>query len=206
MLLDKTGTLTLGQPEVERIVPLGALGRGRGAPARRFGRPDVGSRPRREPRARGGGARARARAARPVCREDPGSGIAGEVEGRSVAVGSSGWLERERLCRSLRPRARGRHRRRMPAGRKILVGVDGALAARDRDGRPASARRRHARARARTTRGSRTSRSSAEIGPRSRTEVAAHRGHRARVRGADAGGEARGRARDPRPARAGGAS
>ena len=59
VLIDKTGTLTLGEPAVDRVVALDGFDERRAAAARRVGRPGVGAR-------RGRGARARRRAPRPA--------------------------------------------------------------------------------------------------------------------------------------------
>ena len=128
VLLDKTGTLTLGQPELERIVPLGGLEPDAGAAARRVARPDVDPRPRREPRRRRRGGAASSSPFRPASGRTPGRGIVGDVDGHRVAVGSSGWLEANGYL-GAREQSRA-HDSGDGAGRaKILVGVDGALAA-----------------------------------------------------------------------------
>ena len=145
VLLDKTGTLTLGSPEVERIVPLGRTSRG----TRRSGSPPRSTRCRRtsSPRA---SSQTRGRAARrsrvPTgVTEDPGSGITGDVDGHRVAVGSAGWLEHATATPAPTPRIA---RSTVPTTRRASPGCSSASTGargRDRDGRPAASGRRHAR-------------------------------------------------------------
>ncbi len=123
VLLDKTGTVTLGAPCVEQVVPLDGL------PG-----PDVlrlaASLDQLSMHSLAG---ALVRAARSrglklsVPREtveEPGQGIEGRVDGRRVAVGSSAWLGRRGYdggaAGVLPPVEAGRAR--------VLVGVDGTLA------------------------------------------------------------------------------
>jgi P-type E1-E2 ATPase len=58
--------------------------------------------------------------------EDPGRGIAGVVDGRRVAVGSSGWLESQGYA-DVRRRARALDTGDGAGRAKVLVGVDGRL-------------------------------------------------------------------------------
>ena len=127
MLLDKTGTLTLGQPELERIVPLGGL-----APeeALRLAASvdQMSAHALAESLVLGAAARGIELAVPTAVTEQPGHGIAGEVEGHRVAVGSGGWLERGATRgRADAPRT-GRSTAR-PGRARILVGVDGRLEA-----------------------------------------------------------------------------
>src|SRR5207344_2315222 len=59
--------------------------------------------------------------------EGRGQGIAGLVDGRRVAVGSSGWLH-ERGYSGAEEAARALDASQAPGRAKILVGVDGELA------------------------------------------------------------------------------
>ena len=125
VLLDKTGTLTLGAPAVERVVALDGIGPRRAAAPGRVGRPALGrtSWPRRScttPR-RGGLVLAEAR----DVHEQPGEGIEGAVEGRRVAVGSRGLAAR---ARRRRRDGAGVATVRAPGRSQVHVGVDGRLA------------------------------------------------------------------------------
>jgi heavy metal translocating P-type ATPase len=127
VLLDKTGTLTLGQPELERIVPLGALG---AEQALRFAASldQMSTHVLADSLVVGAGRRGIDLAVPTGVREDPGRGVIGDVEGSRVAVGSSGWLEANGYV-GAGEQARA-HDTGEGAGRaKILVGVDGELAA-----------------------------------------------------------------------------
>ena len=127
VLLDKTGTLTLGRPELERIIPLGDLTEDDvlrlaasldQLSAHVLAESLVSG-------AAGRGTRARSSDQR---QGGPGQGIEGIVDGRRVAVGSSAWLEANGY-RGARDRSR-EHDSGDGAGRaKILVGVDGSLEA-----------------------------------------------------------------------------
>lgn len=92
VLLDKTGMVTSGDPEIEAIVELGAL------PAEETLRlaaslDQLSAHVLAESLVRGTEDRG-IRLATPVgVSEEPGRGIAGVVDGRRVTVGSSGWLE-----------------------------------------------------------------------------------------------------------------
>ena len=144
MILDKTGTLTSGRPEIERDrSPSTASTRTRccGWPPR-----STRSRRTRSPRRSSRGARRRGLALSfpEDVEEGAGQGAEGVVDGRRVAVGSEAWLERRGYPivaaaasrRSTAPTARAREgprRRRRPSRR------------RDRDGRPPAPRRRRPR-------------------------------------------------------------
>ena len=127
VLLDKTGTLTVGSPEVERVVDIGSLPRGETfrlaasldqMSAHVFAESLVA-----DARVR------RLELSVPTgVTEDPGRGIIGAVDGHRVAVGSSGWLESHGYG--------GIHARDLAvdgvaeAGLgRVLVGVDGKLEA-----------------------------------------------------------------------------
>lgn len=140
VLLDKTGTLTLGRPRVARIVPADDVP------------PDellrlAASLDQLSPHviaealvheAEGRGLHLSAPSA---VREQPGDGIAGEVDGRRVAVGSSAFLRRLGCAP-----ANGAAMAAGDAGARVLVGVDDGFAGtivmadRLRDDAPATVR------------------------------------------------------------------
>ena len=127
VLLDKTGTLTLGQPALERIVPLGDLD---AEEALRLAASldQMSAHVLAESLVRAAAGRGIELALPSGVKEDPGRGILGEVEGHRVAVGSSSWLETNGYV-GARDQSRA-HDTNDGAGRaKILVGVDGALTA-----------------------------------------------------------------------------
>src|SRR4029079_4771210 len=92
VLLDKTGTLTLGQPELERVIPLGDLA---GDEALRLAAAldQMSAHVLAESLVVGAPRRGLPLSLPTGVEEDPGRGISGSVEGHRVAVGSSGWLE-----------------------------------------------------------------------------------------------------------------
>ena len=126
VLLDKTGTVTSGTPEIERVVPFGTLDEDEtlrlAASLDQLSVHVVA-----ESLVRGATARGLRLVAPRAVEEDPGRGIAGVVEGRRVAVGSDGWLESHGYALD---GDRGQALSRAgDVGRGIvLVGVDGALA------------------------------------------------------------------------------
>ena len=126
VLLDKTGTVTSGTPEIERVVPFGTLDEDEtlrlAASLDQLSVHVVA-----ESLVRGATARGLRLVAPTAVEEDPGRGIAGVVEGRRVAVGSDGWLESHGYALDGDP---GQALSRAgDVGRGIvLVGVDGALA------------------------------------------------------------------------------
>ena len=127
VLLDKTGTLTIGQPELERIIPLGDLDADQ-ALQLAASLDQMSAHVLAESLVAGAAARGIALALPTGVKEDPGRGILGNVDGHRVAVGSSGWLETNGYT-GARDHALA-HDRGDGAGRaKILVGVDGTLAA-----------------------------------------------------------------------------
>lgn len=127
VLLDKTGTVTIGQPELDRIVPLGRL-----APEEALRLAASVDQLSAHVLADGLVASAGARGLRlglpTAVVEDPGRGIEGEVEGRRVAVGSTGWLE-SRGYADARERVRSVKAGDGAGRADVLVGVDGALEA-----------------------------------------------------------------------------
>ena len=117
MLLDKTGTLTQGIPEIESILPVGAVSANEmlrlAASVDQFSAHVLAE-------SLVGAAQARSLVLTNATdvHEDPGQGITGIVDGRRVTVGSERWLEQhglpagfptaERECRrGSRHRARG---------------------------------------------------------------------------------------------------
>jgi heavy metal translocating P-type ATPase len=127
VLLDKTGTLTLGQPELERVVALGGLGAD--AALRLAASLDqMSTHVLAESLVVGAAARGLELSVPTEVTEEHGQGILGLVDGHRVAVGSSAWMER------LGFDGAGGHDRTLDdgpdAGRaKVVVGVDGRLVA-----------------------------------------------------------------------------
>ena len=127
VLLDKTGTLTLGQPELERVIPVGDLA---GDEALRLAASldQMSAHVLAESLVVGAAGRGLHLSLPIGVEEDPGRGISGSVEGHRVAVGSSGWLEANGYVGAVNGAVA--HDTAAEAGRaKVLVGVDGALAA-----------------------------------------------------------------------------
>lgn len=127
VLLDKTGTLTLGQPELERIVPLGALAADE-ALRLAASLDQMSAHVLAESLVAGAMARGLELSLPAGVTEEPGRGILGDVGGHSVAVGSSAWLETNGYD-GARDQARALDAGEGAGRAKILVGVDGALAA-----------------------------------------------------------------------------
>jgi heavy metal translocating P-type ATPase len=125
VLLDKTGTLTLGRPELERIATFG------GIPEPETLRlaaslDQMSIHVLAESLVVGAAQRGLELALPTAVTEEPGRGIAGDVDGRRVAVGSIGWLE-DNGCDVDGAQA---HAAGEESGHaQILVGVDGHLAA-----------------------------------------------------------------------------
>ena len=126
VLLDKTGTLTIGTPEIERIEALTDLG---GNEILRL----AASLDRLSAHSLAGALvldaeRQQLALSQPTdVSERPGHGIVGVVDGRAVAVGSTDWLTQQNYA-GAQVAAAG-HDGGDEAGRaKILVGVDGTLA------------------------------------------------------------------------------
>jgi heavy metal translocating P-type ATPase len=125
VLLDKTGTVTSGNPEIERVIPFGTLGADEtlrlAASLDQLSVHVVA-----ESLVRGATARGLRLQAPTAVEEDPGRGIVGVVEGRRVAVGSGGWLENHGYA--LDGDRRLAFGGNADTGRGlVLVGVDGAL-------------------------------------------------------------------------------
>jgi heavy metal translocating P-type ATPase len=125
VLLDKTGTLTSGEPAIERIVELGTL------PADETLRlaaslDQLSAHVLAESLVHATSARGIPLTTPTGVEEEPGRGIAGVVDGRRVAVGSSGWLEK-RGYDAVREQARAFDDVDGAGRAKILVGVDGRL-------------------------------------------------------------------------------
>ncbi len=125
VLLDKTGTLTLGQASIERIVQLDGLPRDE-VLRLAASLDQLSAHALAEALVHDAEARGLALAPPADVEEGRGMGIAGVVEGRRVAVGSSTWLrgrgyaDAEEAARALDGG--------LDAGRaRILVGVDGRL-------------------------------------------------------------------------------
>jgi len=126
VLLDKTGTLTLGTPEVERIVRFDGIGDDEllhlAASLDQLSAHVLGEALVHDAQARG------IELAVPVeVVERPGQGIEGVVDGRRVTVGSSAWL-RERGLDVSAAIASGLDDGDSAGRAKVLVGLDGALA------------------------------------------------------------------------------
>ena len=126
VLLDKTGTVTSGEPDVERIVLLGAMDEDE--ILRHAGSLDqLSAHVLAESLVRAAAARGLTLDVPTDVDESPGQGIAGRVDGRRVVVGSTGWLE-DRGYDGVRALADAALDGGNGAGRaKILVGVDGEL-------------------------------------------------------------------------------
>jgi heavy metal translocating P-type ATPase len=125
VLLDKTGTLTVGTPAVEKVVSLDSLSTDEilllAASVDQLSSHTLAESLVRDARARG----LELVFPRGVA-EDPGQGIEGDVDGRRVAVGSASWLAGRGYESSAGPV--GDHH--VGAGQsEILVGVDGRVTA-----------------------------------------------------------------------------
>ncbi|HET6601677.1 MAG TPA: heavy metal translocating P-type ATPase [Gaiella sp.] len=126
VLLDKTGTVTSGEPDVERIVRLGAMDEDE--ILRHAGSLDqLSAHVLADSLVRAATSRGLPLETPTDVDESPGRGIAGRVDGRRVVVGSTGWLE-DRGYDGVRTLAEAALDGGDGAGRaKILVGVDGEL-------------------------------------------------------------------------------
>jgi len=126
VLLDKTGTVTSGEPDVERIVSLGSMDEDE--VLRHAGSLDqLSAHVLAESLVRASACRGLTLAVPTDVDESPGRGIAGRVDGRQVAVGSTGWLE-DRGYHGVRTKVDAALGAGDGAGRaKILVGIDGEL-------------------------------------------------------------------------------
>ena len=127
VLLDKTGTLTVGQPELEQVITYGR--RDADEVLRLAASVDqMSTHVLAECLVVAAAARGLVLALPTGTTEDAGRGIIGTIEGSVIAVGSSGWLESNGYT-GVRDHAR-EHDTGDGAGRaKILVGIDGELAA-----------------------------------------------------------------------------
>ena len=127
VLLDKTGTLTLGQPEVERIIAYDQ--RDPDEVLRLAASVDqMSTHVLAESLVAAAAEQGLALALPTGINEDPGRGIVGTIGSSSVAVGSSAWLERNGYT-GVRAEAREQDDGDGAGRAKILVGIDGALAA-----------------------------------------------------------------------------
>jgi heavy metal translocating P-type ATPase len=126
VLLDKTGTVTSGEPDVERIVRLGTMDEDE-ILRHASSLDQLSAHVLAESLVQAAAARGLKLDVPVDVDESPGRGIAGRVNGSWVAVGSTGWLE-ERGYNGVREQADAAVDGQAGAGRaKILVGVDGAL-------------------------------------------------------------------------------
>jgi heavy metal translocating P-type ATPase len=119
-LLDKTGTLTLGTAEIERVVPLDGLG---GDEVLRLAASldQLSGHALAEALVHGAERRGLELSLPDRAEERPGRGIEGVVDGRRVAVGSGRWLRSlGYAAATLPPEGNGRS--------SVLVGVDGQVA------------------------------------------------------------------------------
>jgi len=125
VLLDKTGTVTSGEPDVERVVLLGTIGE---EDMLRFAASldQLSAHVLAESLVRAAAARGIALETPTDVEEEPGRGIAGVVAGRRVAVGASNWLEAHGY-RGIRASARALDDEYGAGRAKVLVGVDGEL-------------------------------------------------------------------------------
>jgi heavy metal translocating P-type ATPase len=126
VLLDKTGTVTLGAPAVERVVALDGL------PPDELLRlaasvDQLSAHMLAEALVRDAARRGLLLTAPERVEESPGQGIEGTVAGRRVAVGSSGWLH-DRGYAGAENAARRLDQIVAPGQARILVGVNGDLA------------------------------------------------------------------------------
>ena len=127
VLLDKTGTVTSGDPELERIIVTDGLPPDEAlrlaASLDQLSAHVLAESLVREATGRG------LRLSTPErVVEDPGRGIVGLVEGRGVAVGSGGWLEEQGYA-GARTRALTLDDGEGQGRARVLVGVDGELQA-----------------------------------------------------------------------------
>ena len=125
VLLDKTGTLTSGSPEIEEVVEVGSLDEREvlrlAASLDQLSAHVLAESLVAETVARG------VTLVKPSeVKEEPGRGIVGIVDGRRVAVGASNWLELHGYD-GAREQARALDDGRGAGRAKVLVGVDGQL-------------------------------------------------------------------------------
>jgi heavy metal translocating P-type ATPase len=125
VLLDKTGTVTSGDPELQEVVDLGRL------PPDEVLRlaaslDQLSAHVLAESLVRAATERGLRLTTPHDVLEDPGRGVAGLVDGASVAVGSAGWLESHGYD-GVRARVRALDDGDGAGRAKVLVGVDGSL-------------------------------------------------------------------------------
>lgn len=125
-LLDKTGTLTLGTAEVERIVPFDGIPEGE-LLRLAASLDQLSAHALAEALVHGAERRGHELAFPERVEERLGQGIEGYVEGRRVAVGSSGWL-RERGYEGVDEAVRFLDGGEGAGRARMLVGVDGRVA------------------------------------------------------------------------------
>ncbi|HVC88118.1 MAG TPA: heavy metal translocating P-type ATPase [Gaiellaceae bacterium] len=120
VLLDKTGTITLGHPELDRVVPTDGVG-----PEETLrlaaSLDQISSHPLAKALVAGAGRQNLPLTIPRQTEETFGKGIRGNVDGHSVLVGSAGWLRAHGIEQQLPPNLDG-------GDAKVLVGVDGRLA------------------------------------------------------------------------------
>ena len=181
-----------GEPDVERIVPLGDAGRGRG-PRLAASLDQLSAHVLAESLVRAAAAaRARARACRPASRRSPAGASRAASKGDGSRSARAGGSRRAGYAGARAGGHRARRRRRR-GPREDPRGCRRRARGRDRDGRPASSRGRpHRRASCATRARARRARERRPAG-RSRDEVARRARHRRGLRRAAAGGQARGR-------------
>ena len=119
VLLDKTGTITLGQPEVERVVPTDGLAEDE--TLRLAASLDhLSSHPLAKALVAAAQQRSLPLTIPGQTREAFGKGIRGSVDGHDVLVGSAGWLQSHGIAPELPVGVDG-------GAAKVLVGIDGRL-------------------------------------------------------------------------------
>lgn len=125
VLLDKTGTVTSGEPDVERVALFGALSEEE--VLRLAASVDqLSAHVLAESLVRTAADRGIALETPRAVEEEPGRGIAGMVGDHAVAVGSTGWLESHGYD-GVRAEAQALDDSHGPGRAKVLVGVDGEL-------------------------------------------------------------------------------
>jgi heavy metal translocating P-type ATPase len=125
VLLDKTGTLTVGTPEVDRVALVDGVGENellRLAASLE----QLSAHPLAEALVREAAARSLELALPGDVDEDPGHGIEGVVDGRRVVLGEAAWLERRGVGNAGAAGVPGSDG--AAGGARIVVGVDGRLA------------------------------------------------------------------------------
>ena len=125
-LLDKTGTVTVGEPEIDRVVSLDGISQDEvlrlAASVDQHSAHVLA-----EALVHGARARGLTLSAPRGTSETPGQGIVGMVDGREVAVGASAWLEAQGYAGAVEAAA-SLDGRESIAQAKVAVAVDGELA------------------------------------------------------------------------------